>query len=44
LIHGHIHLYDINDKRRTKYHDTMVVNCYDHVILDFEEGSEWMNT
>jgi len=36
LIHGHIHLYDLNAIRRTKYYRTMVVNCYDHILLEFE--------
>jgi hypothetical protein len=30
LIHGHIHLYDLNDVRSTKYGRTMVINAYGH--------------
>jgi len=37
LIHGHIHLYELNEVRRTTYLKTEVVNCYDHLVLDFEE-------
>ena len=37
LIHGHIHLYDINKKRESKYLNTTVVNAYDHVVLNVEE-------
>lgn len=36
LIHGHIHLYELNDIRRTKFNRTEVINCYDHIILDTE--------
>lgn len=38
LIHGHVHLYDINATRATKYGDTMVLNAYDHIVLDLERG------
>ncbi len=34
LLHGHIHLYDLNAERRTRYHETTVVNVYDHYLLD----------
>jgi len=34
LIHGHIHLYELNEVRRTTYLKTEVVNCYDHLVLD----------
>lgn len=36
LVHGHVHLYDRNEQRRTRYRNTMVVNAYDHVIIDTE--------
>lgn len=36
LIHGHIHLYDLNDVRSTKYQDTLVINAYSHFIIDTE--------
>ena len=34
LIHGHIHLYDLQDVRTTKYHETQVINAYSHYIID----------
>jgi UDP-2,3-diacylglucosamine pyrophosphatase LpxH len=37
LIHGHIHLYELNEVRRTTYLKTEVVNCYDHLVLDFPD-------
>jgi len=33
LLHGHIHLYDNNAVRETRYHKTLVVNVYDHYVL-----------
>lgn len=36
LVHGHTHLYSPEAIRATKYEDTMVVNAYDHVVLDLE--------
>ncbi|TVR90457.1 MAG: metallophosphoesterase [Spirochaetaceae bacterium] len=37
LLHGHIHLYDRNEKRETQYHDTLVINVYDHYVLKIED-------
>ena len=37
LIHGHIHLYDLNAIRETRYRDTIVLNAYDHIVIDTEE-------
>ncbi len=34
LLHGHIHLYDRNAERSSRYHDTTVVNVYDHYVLE----------
>ena len=36
LIHGHVHLYDLNASRQTKYLETTVVNAYNHVVLDID--------
>lgn len=36
LIHGHIHLYDINTKRVERYYQTDVVNAYDHCVIEIE--------
>jgi Icc-related predicted phosphoesterase len=37
LIHGHIHLYDINAVRRTRYLHTTVINAYNHYVVELEE-------
>lgn len=36
LVHGHIHLYDMNTPRITKVGGTTVVNAYSHTILTLE--------
>lgn len=36
LLHGHIHLYDLNADREKQYQGTTVINVYDHYVLDFE--------
>lgn len=33
LVHGHVHLYDSNERRSTRYKDTDVVNAYGHYII-----------
>lgn len=40
LIHGHIHLYDNNAKRKSLYMETTIVNCYDHLIIDWEKAGK----
>ncbi len=40
LLHGHIHLYDLNAKRESRFHDTQVINVYDHYVLAIEENDE----
>ncbi|NOY09992.1 MAG: metallophosphoesterase [Spirochaetes bacterium] len=40
LIHGHVHLYDRNANKITKYLDTYVVNAYNHCLIDSEGGIE----
>ena len=37
MIHGHIHLYDIQTPRITKYYETEIINVYSHYILNFQE-------
>lgn len=37
LIHGHIHLYELNEVRRTTYLQTEIVNCYDHLVLEIDD-------
>ena len=34
LVHGHIHLYDMNSPRITQVGETTVVNAYSHTVLD----------
>jgi Icc-related predicted phosphoesterase len=34
LVHGHIHLYDLSDTRRTRYMKTDVINAYSHYVID----------
>ena len=36
LIHGHVHLYNINGKRSSRYFDTIVINAYDHIVFNLE--------
>lgn len=36
LLHGHVHLYDQNAERETRYHQTRIINVYDHYVLDVE--------
>ncbi|MFP4151867.1 MAG: metallophosphoesterase [Alkalispirochaeta sp.] len=40
LLHGHIHLYDLNAQRVTRYGRTEVINVYDHYVLDVENDDE----
>jgi Icc-related predicted phosphoesterase len=37
LVHGHIHLYDLADVRRTRWMETEVINAYSHYVIDTEE-------
>lgn len=37
LIHGHIHLYDLNDVRVSQFEDTTVINAYSHYLIEFED-------
>jgi uncharacterized protein len=34
LVHGHVHLYDLNEQRRTQFYSTTVVNAYEHTIIE----------
>jgi len=40
LIHGHIHLYDMREKRVTVSGDTTVVNAYAHWIIEFPKEQQ----
>ncbi|AEE17268.1 metallophosphoesterase [Treponema brennaborense] len=35
MIHGHIHLYDLQEPRVSEYAGTTIINAYSHYILDF---------
>jgi Icc-related predicted phosphoesterase len=37
LIHGHVHLYDLCDVRRTRWMGTEVINAYGHYVIDTDE-------
>lgn len=37
LIHGHIHIFDNNEKRVSNYLNTKVINAYEHMVIDTEE-------
>lgn len=37
LVHGHIHLYDMNDVRVSRVGSTTVVNAFSHCLIDTEE-------
>lgn len=37
MIHGHVHLYDLNAQRSRTYADTTIINAYDHVVLELPE-------
>ncbi|MDR0472146.1 MAG: metallophosphoesterase [Treponema sp.] len=37
LVHGHIHLYDLSEVRTTQFGSTMVINAYNHYLIDTEE-------
>jgi hypothetical protein len=37
LLHGHVHLYDINAQREIRYKQTTIINVYDHFVLDLDE-------
>lgn len=34
LLHGHIHRYDLREKRIEEYKGTKIINCYGYYILD----------
>lgn len=34
MVHGHIHLYDLQEQRTTVCEKTTIVNAYSHVIID----------
>ena len=39
LVHGHIHLYDLSDVRRTRWMETEIINAYGHYVIDTDDGA-----
>ena len=37
MVHGHIHLYDLQEKRISKYHQTTVINAFEHYVIDTDK-------
>lgn len=37
LVHGHIHLYDIQEPRVTEYKDTTVINAFSHYVIEMPD-------
>ncbi len=40
LVHGHIHLYDLQDVRVSRYLGTTVVNAYSHYLIETGTGTQ----
>lgn len=38
MLHGHIHLYDLNAQRIHHFGNTTIINVYDHYMLDTEDS------
>ncbi|NCN04336.1 MAG: metallophosphoesterase [Spirochaetales bacterium] len=36
MLHGHVHLYNPNEERHIHFHQTHIVNVYDHYVLELE--------
>lgn len=36
LVHGHIHLYDLQARRVAKSHETTIVNAFSHIVIEYE--------
>jgi len=34
LLHGHVHIYDMREKRVDVYEGVNIVNCYGHYIIE----------
>lgn len=44
LVHGHVHLYDMNAKRKHTYFETTVVNAFSHTIIEIETHDTRLKT
>ncbi|MFP4382615.1 MAG: metallophosphoesterase [Spirochaetia bacterium] len=40
LLHGHVHLYDLNAERKARYANTTIINVYNHFVLEIDENKE----
>jgi len=40
LVHGHIHLYDLSDVRRTRWLQTEIINAYGHYVIDTADTAQ----
>jgi len=38
LVHGHIHLYDLSDPRKSRWMETTVINAYSHYVIDTSDA------
>ncbi len=36
LVHGHVHLYRLDEIRRSEFHKTRIVNAFNHIVIDLE--------
>ena len=34
MVHGHIHLYDLNEPRISRYDQSIIVNAYGHYVIE----------
>jgi predicted phosphodiesterase len=37
LVHGHVHLYDTTERRQGRYEDSVVINAFDHCLIEIED-------
>jgi Icc-related predicted phosphoesterase len=40
MIHGHIHLYDLQSERCTRYHRTTIINAYSYYVFELNLSSK----
>jgi Icc-related predicted phosphoesterase len=38
LVHGHVHLYDLNSVRDSRYCGTRIINAFGHYVIDFKDS------
>jgi Icc-related predicted phosphoesterase len=38
LVHGHVHLYDLNSVRDSRYGGTRVINAFGHYVIDSKDS------